>query len=41
MQKFQKVCKAFANGLSAKIKFLKTQFSKFVQLGQFAPGLTN
>ena len=28
-----KICKAFANGSSANIKFLKTQLSKIVQLG--------
>ena len=28
-----KICKAFANGSSANIKFSKTQVSKIVQLG--------
>ena len=30
-----KVCKAFANGSSANVKFSKTQLSKIVQLGRF------
>ena len=30
-----KICKAFANGSTANIKFSKTQFSKMVQLGGF------
>ena len=30
-----KICKAFANGSSANIKFSKTQSSKIVQLGRF------
>ena len=28
-----KICKAFANGLPANIKFSKTQLSKMLQLG--------
>ena len=31
--KVSKICKAFANGSSANIKFSKTQLSKIVQLG--------
>ena len=30
-----KICKAFANGSLANIKFLKTKLSKIVQLGGF------
>ena len=30
-----KICKAFANGSSANIKFSKIQFSKIVKLGWF------
>ena len=32
-----KIRKAFANGSSANLKFLKTQLSKIVQLGRFLP----
>ena len=28
-----RICKAFANGLSANIRFLKTQLSKMIQSG--------
>ena len=31
-----KICKAFANGLSANIKFSKIQLSKMIQSGRFA-----
>ena len=30
-----KICKASANGLSANVKFSKTQLSKIIQLGGF------
>ena len=30
-----KICKAFANGLSANVKFSKTQLSKIIQVGGF------
>ena len=30
-----KICKAFANGLSANVKFSKTHLSKIIQLGGF------
>ena len=33
-----KICRAFANGSSANIKFSKTQLSKIVQLGGFVFG---
>ena len=32
-----KICEAFASGLSANIKFSKTQLSKVVQFGGFMP----
>ena len=37
-----RICKAFANGSSANIKFLKTQFSKMIQSrGFIAPNAVN
>ena len=34
-------CRAFANGYSANVKFLKTRMSKIVQLGGFLFGPPN
>ena len=36
-----KICKAFANGSSANIKFSKTQLSKMIQSGGLAHNITN